>query len=62
MFCSMGFVFASRGAVRSFILKKLTDYRQIAHDHACQIQLENQQSQYLVHIINSGYIVDSLQI
>ena len=40
MHCSTADVSAYRGAVLSFILEKSTDYRQIAHDHACQIQLE----------------------
>jgi hypothetical protein len=34
-------------------------YRQIAHDHACQIQLENQQPRYLAYTISSGNFVDS---
>ncbi len=56
---SMAFFFAYRGVVLSFILKKSTDYRQIAHDHACQIQLKNQQPRYLAYSISSGNFVDS---
>ena len=47
------------GAVLSFILENSTDNRQIAHDHACQIQLENQQPRYLARTINSGNFVHS---
>ena len=54
-----GVFFACRAVVLSFILKKSTDYRQIAHDHACQIQLENQQPRYLARTINSGNFVHS---
>ena len=59
MHCSTEFFPAYSGAVFSFILEKSTDYRQIAHDHACQIQLENQQPRYLARTINSGNFVHS---
>ena len=59
MHCSTAFFSAYSGAVFSFILEKSTDYRQIAHDHACQIQLENQQPRYLARTINSGNFVHS---
>ena len=59
MHCSTAVFFAYQGAVLSFIMKKSTDNRQIAHDHACQIQLENQQPRYLAHTINSGNFVHS---
>ena len=59
MHCSTAVFSAYSGAVFSFILEKSTDYRQIAHDHACQIQLENQQPRYLARTINSGNFVHS---